>query len=164
MHFVVTATTRAQRERERDGVDYHFLSAERFQQMMERGELLERAQVYGNWYGVPRQEVEQALERGLDVMVKADVQGAATIKSLHPGAVLIFLAPPSMEDLERRLRVRKTESAIDLELRLKTARQEMERLEMFDYVVVNRQDEADEAVAHIEAILTAEKRRTKREL
>ena len=164
MHYVVTATTRPQREGERDGVDYHFLSAERFQQMVERGELLEWAQVYGNWYGVPRQEVEQALERGLDVMVKADVQGAATIKSLHPAAVLIFLAPPSMEDLERRLRARKTESAIDLELRLKTARQEMERLKMFDYVVVNRQDEADEAVAHIEAIITADKCRIKKAL
>jgi len=162
MHFVVTATTRRQREGESDGVDYRFVSPERFQQMAERGELLEWAQVYGNWYGVPREEVEQALARGLDVMVKADVQGAAAIKSLYPTAVLIFLAPPSVEDLGRRLGSRNTESAVDLELRLRTARQEMERLSIFDYLVVNRQDETDEAVADIEAIITAEKCRIKR--
>lgn len=161
LHYTVTATTRPQREGERDGVDYHFLSAERFQQMVERGEMLEWAKVYGHWYGVPREQVKEALGRGLDVIIKADVQGAATIKKACPQAILVFLTPHSMEELEERLRKRKTESTIDLGLRIKTAYQEMKRLPMFEYVVVNRQDEIDLAVAQIEAIITAEKRRRK---
>jgi len=123
--------------------------------MLERGELLEWAEVYGNWYGVPRQEVKQALERGLDVMVKVDVQGAATIKGMVPQALLIFVAPPSTEELQARLRQRESETTTDLKRRIETADEEMKRLPLFDYVVVN--DKVDQAVAKIDAIITAEK-------
>jgi len=154
-HYAVTATTRPQRQGEKDGVDYHFVSPEKFQEMVKRGELLERAQVYGNLYGVPRREVEQALKEGHDVIVKADVQGAATIKGIAPQALLIFVAPPSMEELVARLRQRQSESSVDLNRRIETAHEEMKRLPIFDYVVVN--DEVERAVAEIEAIITAEK-------
>ena len=123
--------------------------------MMERGELLEWAEVYGNWYGVPRQDVKQALERGLDVMVKVDVQGAATIKGIVPQALLIFVAPPSTEELQARLRQRESETTTDLKRRIETADEEMKQLPLFDYVVVN--DTVDQAVAKIDAIITAEK-------
>ena len=123
--------------------------------MMERGELLEWAEVYGNWYGVPRQDVKQALERGLDVMVKVDVQGAATIKGIVPQALLIFVAPPSTEELQARLRQRESETATDLKRRIETADEEMKQLPLFDYVVVN--DKVDQAVAKIDAMITAEK-------
>ena len=123
--------------------------------MMERGELLEWAEVYGNWYGVPRQDVKQALERGLDVMVKVDVQGAATIKGIVPQALLIFVAPPSTEELQARLRQRESETTTDLKRRIETADEEMKQLPLFDYVVVN--DKVDQAVAKIDAMITAEK-------
>ena len=123
--------------------------------MTERGELLEWAEVYGNWYGVPRQEVKQALERGLDVMVKVDVQGAATIKGIVPQALLIFVAPPSTEELQARLRQRESETTTDLKRRIETADEEMKQLPLFDYVVVN--DKVDQAVAKIDAMITAEK-------
>ncbi|MGB2852840.1 MAG: guanylate kinase [Dehalococcoidia bacterium] len=154
-HYAVTTTTRSRRQGEEDGVDYHFVSQERFQQMMERGELLEWAEVYGNWYGVPRQDVKQALERGLDVIVKVDVQGAATIKGIVPQALLIFVAPPSTEELQARLRQRESETTTDLKRRIETADEEMKQLPLFDYVVVN--DTVDQAVAKIDAIITAEK-------
>ncbi len=123
--------------------------------MTERGELLEWAEVYGNWYGVPRQDVKQALERGLDVMVKVDVQGAATIKGIVPQALLIFVAPPSTEELQARLRQRESETTTDLKRRIETADEEMKQLPLFDYVVVN--DKVDQAVAKIDAMITAEK-------
>jgi guanylate kinase len=156
-HFAVTVTTRPRREREREAADYHFVSPARFQEMVESKELLEWAKVYDNWYGVPRQQLQQALERGQDVIVKVDVQGAATIKSLMPQAAFIFLVPPSMEEMEERLRQRHTESTPDLALRLEAAREEMKRLSMFDYVVVNHQDRVDWAASQIEAIIKAEK-------
>jgi guanylate kinase len=106
---------------------------------------------------VPKEQVKQALEQGLDVIIKADVQGAATIRRAAPQALLIFLTPPSMAELEARLRQRKTESGFDLNLRLKTAREETKCLPLFDYVVVNRQNQVDLAVAQIDAIISAEK-------
>lgn len=160
-HFVVTATTRPKRPREVEGVDYHFVSTAEFQQMLEREEFMEWANVYGNLYGVPKEQVRQALASGRDVLVKPDVQGAATIKQLVPEAVFIFLAPPSLEDLARRLRQRKTESPAQLELRLRTARREMACLFMFDYLVLNKDGQLDDTVAHIEAIIRAEKSRVR---
>ena len=157
LHYTVTATTRPQRQGERDGIDYYFLFPQKFEEMVEKGELLEWARVYGHWYGVPREQVKQALEKGLDVIIKADVQGAATIKGVAPQAILIFLAPPSLEELEERLRKRKSESTIDLRLRIETAREELKRLPQFDYVVMNHQGEVDLAVAQIDAIILAEK-------
>ena len=159
LKYITTLTTRPQRPRERNNVDYHFVSMERFQEMIDNNGLLERANVYGNWYGVPKEEVRQALDKGQDVMVKVDVQGAANIRKILPDAILIFLMPPSLEELLARLKKRRTELPSDLELRLKTAEKEMEQLSLFDYIVVNRWDEVDQAVSEIKAIITAEKRR-----
>ncbi len=125
--------------------------------MIEQGELLEWAYVYGNWYGVPREAVKQALANGEDVMVKVDVQGAANIKKIVPQAVFIFLLPPSTEELIKRLKQRRTESPSDLALRLKAAEEEIKQLPLFDYIVVNQWDEVARAVSDIEAIITAEK-------
>jgi len=156
-HYVVTATTRLQREGERNGVDYYFLSQEEFQQMVDKGQLLEWAKVYGNYYGVPRDEISKALSKGADVIVKVDVQGAATIKKVLPQAVFIFLAPPSMEELELRLKQRRSESPLDLALRLERAKEEIKSLPLFDYVITSHQDRLDDIISQIDAIVTAEK-------
>jgi len=157
LHYAVTATTRPKRQREKEGFDYHFVCKAEFERMIEKNELLEWANVYGNLYGVPKREVQQALAGGQDVMVKVDVQGAATIKKIVPQAVFIFLAPPSMSELKERLKQRKTESSIDLELRIQAAEREMDSLPMFDYVVVNHKDGVEMAISQIESIITAEK-------
>ncbi len=157
LHFITTVTTRARRPNERDDVDYHFISPAEYQQMVASGQLLESANVYGNWYGVPREAVKQALDSGQDVIVKVDVRGAASIKKILPQAVVIFLVPPAMEDLQTRLQGRRTESPEDLALRLETASQEMKRLPLFDYLVVNRWHEIDETVSAIKTIIAAEK-------
>jgi guanylate kinase len=154
---VVTATTRPKRPNEIDGVDYIFLDTETFESKLAEDGFLESAIVYGNHYGVPRDQVNAALAEGVDVIVRIDVQGAETIKRLNPQGVFVFLAPPSMEELERRLRARKSEAAVDLERRLDTARQEMDRLPMFDYVVVNENDQLDAAAEALEAIMRAER-------
>ncbi len=155
--YVTTVTTRPKRATEKDKVDYHFISEAEFQEMLAHNELLEWAKVYGNWYGVPRQSIRQALEKGRDTVVKVDVQGAATIKKIQPQAVFIFVTPPSIEELVRRLKQRNTESAFDLDLRTRTAEAEVKQLPLFDYMVINRQGEIDRAVSQIEAIITAEK-------
>jgi len=159
LKYVTTVTTRAKRATERDNEDYHFISTGKFQEMMENKELLERANVYGNWYGVPKQPVKEALEKGQDTIVKVDIQGAATIKKITPQAVLIFLMPPSLEELVMRLNQRHTESPFDLALRLKTAEEEIKQLPLFDYVITSQQDELDLAASDIKAIITAEKHR-----
>jgi guanylate kinase len=161
LHYAVTATTRPRRKKETDGVDYHFVSKAEFEKMIENGELLEWANVYGNLYGVPKSELQRAMGEGKDMIVKVDVQGAATIKKTVPQAVFIFLAPPSMEDLKERLKQRKTESVVDLEVRIEAAEKEMNSLSMFDYVVVNHKDGIEQAISQIESIITAEKCRVK---
>ena len=158
-HFTVTATTRPQRPTERDGVDYIFVTTEAFRDMVASGELLEWAEVYGNLYGVPMDQVTGALNRGRDVMIKADVQGAATIKKLAPETLFIFLAPPNAEELASRLSQRMTESSEALRLRLKTAELELQEAPKFDHVVVNHQDRLDDAVEEIERIVARERRR-----
>ena len=155
MRFVVTTTTRPKREVESNGVHYDFVSRDKFEGMIKKKELLEWAEVYGNYYGVPRDQVERALKQGNDVMVKVDVQGAMTIKKVMPQSVLIFLAPPSIEELENRLRKRNTESSADLNRRIVTAKDEMAQAEMFDYIVVNHK--VEDAVAEIMDIIAAEK-------
>jgi len=157
LKYITTLTTRPRRPNEKDNLDYHFVSIERFQGMVENNELLEWANVYGNWYGVPKEAVKQALGKGQDIIVKVDIQGAATIRKILPQAIFIFLMPPSMEELALRLKQRHTESPSDLALRLKTAEEEMKQLPLFDYAVVNRWDEIDLAVSDIKAIITAEK-------
>ncbi len=160
-HFTVTATTRQIRPGERDGIDYIFLDTKTFQDMIREDALLEWAVVYGHSYGVPRAQVKKALGMGKVVIVKTDVQGAATIKSLAPDGVFIFLAPPSMEVLERRLKERKSDSSSSIATRIFTARQEMERLKDFDSVVVNQEGRLEEAVSAIDAIITAERSRAR---
>ncbi|MFX1266166.1 MAG: guanylate kinase [Promethearchaeota archaeon] len=157
LKYITTVTTRPQRAREKNNVDYHFISTERFREMIESNELLEWAKVYGHWYGVPRRAIKQALEEGQDIIVKVDIQGAATIKKILPQAVYIFVVPPSIEELVARLEQRHSESSSNLTLRTKAAEDEIEQLCLFDYVVVNRRDEIDLAVAQVEAIITAEK-------
>jgi guanylate kinase len=164
VYYSVTATTRPRREREREGVDYHFVSRADFENMIERNELLEWANVYGNLYGVPKRQIQEAMSRGQDAVVKVDVQGAAAIKKIVPQAVFIFLAPPSMSDLENRLRQRKTESGVDLELRMRAAQEEMKQLFIFDYIVVNHKDGIEAAISQIEAIIATEKCRVNQRL
>lgn len=165
LKFITTVTTRPKRKEEKNNVAYHFVSTETFQQMIKNKELLEYANVYRNWYGVPREPVKQALVAGMDTIVKVDVQGAATLKKLLPEAVFIFLTCPTTEELEARLRERQTESDFDCELRLKTALEEIKQLHLFDYIVVNERNEIERAASAITAIITAEKcRRIPREI
>jgi guanylate kinase len=159
IYFTVTATTRPQRPGEIDHVHYIFLTADEFRAQLEQHEFLEHAEVYGNAYGVPRSQVRRALSRGQDVMIKVDVQGAATIRELAPQAIYLFLAPPSMEELTRRLRSRKTEDIDELLRRVRTAEREMTALELFDYVIVNENDQVEKTVEAIQAIMTAERHR-----
>ena len=158
--FTITATTRDRRDGERDGVEYHFLSKRRFEAMIATGELLEWATVYGNYYGVPKAQVVDALNRGEDVIIKIDVQGAATIREIAPDALFIFLAAPSEAELERRLRGRKSESDSALALRMEQARHELREAKKFDYVVVHQTDRTDEAVREIEGIIERERGRS----
>src|SRR5215212_8224572 len=160
-HFVVTATSRAQRPGERDGYDYHFVSKDRFEEMIARGELLEWAEVYGHYKGIPKREVGHALQSGRDVILRIDVQGAATIRRLAPEAVFIFVAPGNFDELASRLRWRRTESPDEMEHRLEVARREMAAIEQFDYVVLNREERLDDAVGQIRAIIVAEKQRVR---
>ena len=160
-HFVVTATTRTQRLGEQDGVDYIFLETGAFLKMKERDELLECAQVYGNWYGVPRNQVRQGLRNGKDVFLKVDVQGADTVRELAPEALFIFMIPSSLDDLRSRLTLRMTEKPSEMELRISIAESELGRVGEYDYRVVNREGQLEQAVAEIDAIITAEKCRTR---
>lgn len=162
LRFAVTATTRKRRKGEVHGVDYIFVSDAEFDRMIAAGELLEWAVVHGSRYGVPRNQVREAVQRGEDILLRVDVQGAATIRSRVPEAVLIFLAPPSVEALIARLRARGTESAEELATRITNAHEELKRLPEFDYVVVNPEGRLDEAVDKVKAIVVAEKCRVKR--
>ena len=162
-HFTVTVTTRPRRASEHDGVDYIFVTKEAFSQMIQEGELLEWAKVYGNFYGVPKAQVSDALREGRDVIIKADIQGAATIRKLAPQAIFIFLAPPDLEELTQRLSNRMTESTKALRLRLETAEREMHEASLFDHVVVNHRGRLDAAAQEIEDIVARERRRTPRE-
>ena len=159
MHYTITATTRPMRPAERDGQDYIFLSSERFDRMVSQDGFLEWAQVYGNRYGVPKKQVQDALKQRKDTIIKADVQGAATIRRQAPDAILIFLVPPTLAELEPRLRQRKTEGDVDMDLRLRTARAEMGHAAAFDHVVVNHEGRLDEAVQLILEIIGQERRR-----
>jgi len=159
LEFITTVTTRPKRPTEKDNVDYHFISEADFQQMVKQGQLLEWANVYGNWYGVPKQPVKQALEAGRDVVVKVDIQGSDSIKKALPQAVSIFLVAPSMQELTDRLKKRNTESKTDLNLRLQTAVEEMKKQHTFDHVVVNQQQQLDSVVSNIRDIIKSEKQR-----
>lgn len=155
-HFVVTATTRPPRAGEVHGRDYFFISRDEFAEMIEQDELFEWAHVYNDYKGIPKRQVREALASGRDVMMRLDVQGAATVRQLAPEAVLIFLSPGTEEELVRRLSERKTESPEGLKLRIATARRELQRMEEFDYCVVNRDLALESTVDQIIAIIAAE--------
>ena len=158
-YFVVTATTRLGREGEVHGRDYFFISHDEFASMIEEDELLEYAIVYNDYKGVPKQQIRNALASGRDVIMRVDVQGAATIRKLVPNAVFIFLTADSEQALVNRLRERKSETAEGLNLRIATARQEMKRVDEFDYCVVNAEGQQEAAVASILSIIESEHHR-----
>ena len=162
VHFVVTATSRAMRPGERDGVDYFFVTKEQFERWIAEDRLLEHAVVYGEYKGIPKEQVESALVNGSDVILRVDVQGAATMKRLLPEAVSVFLVAESEKELVDRLVARKTEEGDRMRTRIETAREEMGRMREFDYVVVNRDGQMRETVERIESIVNAEKSRTGR--
>lgn len=158
-YFVVTATTRPPRPGEVDGYDYFFVSHDDFARMIEEDELLEYAVVYNDYKGVPKQQIRDAMASGRDVIMRVDVQGAATIRKIVPNAIFIFLSAESEEELIKRLRERKSETAEGLNLRIATARQEMKRVTEFDYCVVNAEGELQRTVQLILSIIDAEHHR-----
>jgi guanylate kinase len=160
-HFVVTATTRPPRPDEKEGVDYFFVSMSEFAEMIEDGELIEFAFVYGDYKGVPKDQVRHAFASGQDVVMRLDVQGAATIRQLAPEAILVFLIAGSEEEMVRRLHERQSDSEEAIKLRVATARQELKRIDEFDYVVVNPHCNVDAAVDTILSIIDAEHSRVK---
>lgn len=153
----VTTTTRARRETELDGKDYTFVSVEEFRARAEAGEFLEYAEVHGNLYGTPRAWVQDTLARGCDVVLKIDVQGGLAVKRQMPSAVLVFLVPPSLKELERRLRSRLSESEAEIARRLLNARKEFEQIPCYDYIIEN--GSVRQAAEELRAIIIAEHRR-----
>jgi len=158
-HFSISATTRAPRGAERDGIDYHFVSPERFASLVEEGAFAEWAEVHGKRYGTLRATVQEALAAGRIAVFDIDVQGGAQLKALWPAeAVAVFVLPPSMEELERRLRTRSTDSDEVIARRLSVARSEIERgLAEYEYVIVN--DELDVALRQLQALVDHERAR-----
>lgn len=155
----VTYTTRKPRQGERQGVDYNFVSRDQFLAMIEHGEFLEYAQVHLDLYGSPLAEVTEARERRLDAVLKIDVQGGLTVKQKVPDAIMIFVAPPSMRELEKRLRARYTDSEAAITKRLLDARKELRQIPMYAYLVVN--DEIEAAVDRLRCIIMAERARVR---
>jgi guanylate kinase len=163
VHFVVTTTSRSMRENEVNGVDYCFVSPSEFEEMIANDELIEHALVYGDYKGVPKRQIHKAVEamnQGADVVMRLDVQGAKTIRHMVPEALLIFMTTSSEQELVERLRRRSTENPEQLQIRLQTAREEMQQIAAFDYVVPNLDGKLDETVDTVLAIMTAEKYRT----
>lgn len=160
--FVVTMTSRARRPNEIDGRDYFFVSKQKFEELITANEFLEHSVVYGDYKGIPKSQVREAMASGNDVVMRIDVQGAAKIRQMVPNVVTIFLMPDSEDELIRRLVERKTETAEGLQRRIETARDEMKRRYEFDYVVVNHINHQDDAVDEIIAIIRAEHCRSRR--
>lgn len=153
--FSISVTTRKPRPSEQDGREYFFVELDRFQEMVDNDELLEYAEYVANRYGTPRAYVEDKLNAGIDVILDIEVQGARQVNTKKPDAVKIFIIPPSMEELRRRLENRGTDSARAIEARLIRARQEYAEADFYDYIIVN--DDADKAAAELSAIMTAER-------
>ncbi|WP_018111340.1 guanylate kinase [Thermus igniterrae] len=160
LFYSISMTTRAPRPGERDGVDYYFVDRPTFEALLQEDGFLEHAEYVGHLYGTPRAPVERALARGEDVLLEIEVQGALQVRERVPEAVLIFLLPPSLSELKRRLVYRGKDSPEKIQKRLEQAEWEIQNAHLFDYVVVN--DVLEEAVADFLAILTAERRRTPR--
>lgn len=160
LQYSISATTRKPRQDEQDGVNYFFKTKEQFEQMIANDELLEWAEYVGNYYGTPLHFVQDTLRQGKDVILEIEVQGALKVKERLPQAILIFLIPPSMEELERRITQRGTETDEMIRHRLSVAKKEFAKMKHYDYVVVN--DEIHAACERIQAIITAEHCRTSR--
>ena len=158
-HFVITATSRPPRKYEVNGEDYFFYNKEDFERMIKAGEFLEYAWVYSAYKGVPKSQVHEAMACGEDVVMRLDVQGAETVHNLCPDAILIFLTAKSKAEWLQRLRDRRSESDEELKLRVETAKKEYETLNIFDYIVVNKEDKLDETLDVIESIIAAEHHR-----
>lgn len=156
LHFVITVNSRAPRGDEKEGVDYFFITREKFEQMIANDELIEYAKVYQDYKGVPKAQVQEALASGKDVILRLDVQGAERIKKLNPEAILIFLVPASEQEWFERLQKRGTESPESFQVRINTVQKELESLPIFDYVVVNRQGRLKETVDTVEEIIKCE--------
>jgi guanylate kinase len=156
---VITATSRPPRSNEVHGEDYFFFSKEQFEEMIEAGEFLEYARVYSDYKGVPRSQVKQALESCEDVVMRLDFQGAKTVKSLCPDAILIFLTANSKDEWLQRLKNRRSESEAELAVRIDTAKQEYDSLDIFDYIIVNEDGQLERTLDIIEHIITAEHHR-----
>ncbi|XP_077232010.1 guanylate kinase 2, chloroplastic/mitochondrial-like [Tasmannia lanceolata] len=162
IHFVVTATSRAKRPGEVDGKDYYFVTKEQFLSMVERNELLEYALVYGDYKGIPKQQIRDFMSKGFDIVLRVDIQGAATLRSiLGDSAIFIFLVAESEAALVKRLVDRKTETTDMLLVRIATAREEVKHMKEFDYVVVNAEGKLEDAVQLLESIIDAEKARVR---
>ncbi len=158
----ISATTREPRQNETDGVHYFFKSREQFEDMIEGKKLLEYATFCGNYYGTPVDYVNEQIENNKTVILEIEIQGALQVKELYPEAVLIFLTPPSMNELEKRLTGRATETPEKIELRLKRAVEEIDNIDKYDYIVIN--DSVEQAVSDLECIVKAEKMKAKRNL
>jgi guanylate kinase len=156
-HYVVTCTTRPRRGYEIDGIHYQFLDEATFQALRAAGGFLEANEVHGHWYGTPRGQVRDALREGHDVILKIDVQGAAAVKHEVPDALLVFLVPPSLEDLFTRLKARATESADELDIRQRNAALEIAHQDDYDYVVVNETGQVERTAARVDEIIRHEK-------
>ncbi|SEF68066.1 guanylate kinase [Caloramator fervidus] len=156
----VSCTTRAPREGEKEGVNYYFVSKEKFEDMIRKNEFLEYATVYGNYYGTPKSYVEEELNKGNDVILEIDIQGALMVKEKYPDGVFIFILPPSMEELKNRIIKRGSETEDSLKTRFNSAFEEIKYMSNYDYAVVN--DYVEEAVKKIECIIIAEKCRCSR--
>lgn len=160
VRYSVSATTRSPRPGEQHGVDYFFLSREEFEKKAQRGEFLEWAEVYGNYYGTPWEFVEETLARGEDLLLEIDMQGALQVRKKLPEGVFVFLLPPSWEEQKRRIQKRGTEPPQSLSARLEAARQELQHLPHYDYVIIN--DKISASLQKLLAIITAEKCRVER--
>ncbi|MFL2664685.1 MAG: guanylate kinase [Dehalococcoidia bacterium] len=155
-HFTITATTRNPRENEKNGINHYFLSIKEFTLMIENNELLEWAKVYGNYYGVPKKQVNEALQAGNHVIIRVDVQGAKRIKVVMPQAILIFVHPPNMEILKNHLITRGVNSDNDISLRLSEAKKEIPQSSFFEYSIINQEDRLLETVEEIYKIISKE--------
>lgn len=158
-YYSISATTRAPREGEQDGVNYHFITKEEFEQRIAQGGMLEYAQYCGNYYGTPKKEVEQMRDAGRDVILEIEVEGAMKVRVLCPDAVFLFIAPPSVEELRRRLNKRGTEAAEVIEERVSQAARELSYADRYDYIIVN--GELEKAIQDFRTVVRAEKLRTK---
>ncbi|HWR41298.1 MAG TPA: guanylate kinase [Patescibacteria group bacterium] len=162
LQYSISATTRAPRPGEQEGINYWFKSPDEFQQMLIKNQLLEWAEVYGNYYGTPRPYVMETLEAGKDVVLEIDTQGALKVKDQFPAGIFIFILPPSLEELAQRIQKRGTETTESIEKRLGSATREMACAEQYHYLVVN--DTVPAALQRIESIIVAEKCRVERNL